>query len=314
MGNGIVSNKKKKQVERRPPIKSTKEILNSQEAKVRIQDAMKHILPGTPLRWDKILNLINHDPGPTEEIPDPLRIEIDMKELCITLKMMYDGLKQISSDGLALSRDNIPKIFDKHSFERAKRVSQKEREERLLSDDCYAYGEINPDIFASIYLKIASVYRTTEKGIFYDLGCGVGTLVYTAAFVGDFSRVIGVDNIRALLERGEKRQERWETMKSSFTQQAKIVEFDWIEDNFVLADFWQDASFIFLHWTAFSTEQREKVGKTMAKLKEGTQVVSLTNPIPGSDFAVLVEDQCETSWGQSKYFFQEKVTPYRKNA
>ena len=51
-------------------------------------------------------------------------------------------------------RNYLPQMYDKHSFERGRRVSQKEREEKNLIDESYAYGELDPEIFTTIYMKV----------------------------------------------------------------------------------------------------------------------------------------------------------------
>jgi hypothetical protein len=62
--------------------------------------------------------------------------------------------------------------------------------------------------------------------------------VYAAAFIGDFDRVVGVENISSLLERGERRTGRWERFGDRFTEKIRNVVFDWIEDDFMLNGFW----------------------------------------------------------------------------
>jgi len=47
----------------------------------------------------------------------------------------------------------------------------------------------------------------------------------------------------------------------------------------------------------------------MAQLREGALVISFTNPIPNSDFEILVKDSCEVSWGTAVFYIQEKLTP-----
>ncbi len=47
----------------------------------------------------------------------------------------------------------------------------------------------------------------------------------------------------------------------------------------------------------------------MAQCREGTLVVSFTNPIPNSDFEILIKDSCEVSWGTAVFYIQEKLTP-----
>lgn len=65
---------------------------------------------------------------------------------------------------------------------------------------------------------------------------------------------------------------------------------------------------ILLHWTAFSLEERRAVTNTLYKCKEGTIVVALSHPVPNDDFETLVTDRCDTSWGTTNYFVQEKLT------
>lgn len=133
--------------------------------------------------------------------------------------------------------------------------------------------------------------------------------VYSAAFIGEFRKVAGIEFIKSLLDRGELRQSRWNLLSDNFNKQLKEVEFEFIEDDFLLNGFWSEGTFIFLHWTAFSKDQRHTIAKLMASCEEGTHVITLTTPIPGNDFEVLVSDTCDTSWGKVEFFFQEKITP-----
>ena len=72
--------------------------------------------------------------------------------------------------------------------------------------------------------------------------------------------------------------------------------------------FWTDGTCILLHWTAFSNEQQRIVASLLSSCQEGTYVISFTNPVPGEDFDILVQDTCVTSWGKADFFFQEKLT------
>lgn len=186
MGNGASDGKgggmffwRKKKVLPAPrdPLRKAAQIMNTVEAKERILSAIKVVNPGTTTRWDKVLGIINRFTAPSEEEPYPLNIMLDFDELKEIMKLLFNDVKFISSDGLALLRTYIPKLYDKHSVERCRLLSQKERDERSLMDEAYAYGEIEAEIFATIYLKVVSVYGANPEGVFYDLGCGVGTLV-----------------------------------------------------------------------------------------------------------------------------------------
>ena len=143
---------------------------------------------------------------PTEEEPDPVRVALQFEQLKSILRHLYENKLSISSDGLALSRsmsvhvrhalccefncltirmklpccyrEFIPDLYDKHSIARAQAVSQRERESKAIDDECFAYGEVDYEIFAAMFLRFVSVYGERVDGIFYDLGCGPGMLVW----------------------------------------------------------------------------------------------------------------------------------------
>lgn len=314
MGNGAMTRRRKpKPMPEKDPLRKAAEVLNSPPAKERVISALKLIPPGTGNRWDKILIMINRREEPTEENPDPLRIELSFQELKNILIQLFNDVRFISSDGLALCRTYIPKIYDEHSFEKVYNLSKIERNKKYISDPSFAYGELDFDIFATMYLKIISVYgqRATinEKGpVFYDLGCGVGQLVYSSAFIGNFDRVVGIEYLPPLVERGERRLNRWNTYKKNFPNKMQEILIDFIEDDFLKNDFWTtDASFIFIHWTTFTFEAKEKVIENLLKCQEGTHIITFTKPIEHELFILLCSDTCDTSWGKAEFFFHEKV-------
>ncbi len=177
-GGGFFFWRKKVVPARKPPLRNAQEIVQSAAAKLILTEAMKRNPPGTVSRFDKILLGINVNPAPTEKDPDPLRIELDAVELRNVFKMQYDNITSVSSDGFSLMREYMPKLYDKHSLERGKRVSQRERENKHFNDECYAYGELEYEIFASIFIKVSTVFGMRPSSpIFYDLGCGAGLLV-----------------------------------------------------------------------------------------------------------------------------------------
>ena len=169
--------KKKEPPPRRSILEEAPGILNSPEALERVEISIKKNPPGTTMRWDKMLPMINNNREPTEEDPDPLRINITKDVLRSVLRELYEKKRSIQSDGLALAREFIPLMYDKHSVERGMNISLRERDVKGIVDECYAYGELDHEIFAAMYLRVCSVFGERSRGIFYDLGCGVGTLV-----------------------------------------------------------------------------------------------------------------------------------------
>jgi len=298
---------------RRDPVTTCEEVLAAYDGLDRILYAISEAPPGTVFRWDKMLAVATREIEPTTNEPDPLRVNIDMDELKKILRTLYKTVSSASSDGILLCREYIPKIYDKHSLERGKRVSQKEREEKKRFDECYAYGELDFEVFIAIYTKVTYAYGKYEKnGVFFDLGCGVGNLVYCAALFGNFVKCAGVEAVQALYERGAKRIGRWESLKPKLSSAVQGTDIDFTHDNFLNTDAWLEATFILLHWTAFNQEQVMNTSRMLEGCREGTIVIALTHPVRSSDFELLIKESCHTSWGEAEYYVQEKITPGKK--
>lgn len=126
---------------RREIITTAEGVLADEEALQKVLAAVEKHPPGQPGRWSQIIQLIAESPEPTEEEPDPLRVRLDLDTLVELLFRRYNEMRTIAnSEGLALAREYIPRMYDKHSLQRGTKVSQREREERGLTDECYAYG------------------------------------------------------------------------------------------------------------------------------------------------------------------------------
>lgn len=253
---------------------------------------------------------MNKEITPTEEQPDPLRIAINMEQLRSILKMEYDNTSFALSDGIISMREHFPTLYANHSIPTAKRQSQVDRDERNLYQDCWAYGELDNEVFATIYEKVTKSYGVRPKGIFYDLGCGVGQLVYTAAFIGNFATCCGYEYITPLLETGERKLRIWNKIKSSMSADIKALKILWICDNFITQNIWtSDATFVVLHWTAFNPTEVEMLSSLFDYCMEGLFVITFTHPLKNDNFELIVQDACRVNWGEAAFYVYEKVTP-----
>lgn len=224
------------------------------------------------------------------------------------------GVENASSDRIILLRKYIPIMYNKHSVERARRVSQQERNDDHLTDEALAYGELNYEIFATMYEKITRAWGGADKGMFFDLGCGVGQLVYTAAMINEskFVSCGGIDIIGNLLDRGVKRMVRWDnTVKINFPTDVKNTQMMWSNEDIFKSTVWHPSTFLFIHWTAFSNKQVSALSELLRVCGEGTHVITITHPIVNinDDFELLVKDECVTSWGDADFYVYEKLTP-----
>lgn len=165
--------------------------------------------------------------------------------------------------------------------------------------------------FSLIFRRIEATYGINTRTSFVDLGSGVGTIVFAAAVLGNFSTVSGVEGIECLIERAEKRITLWKKYAEGSTAGEKNLQFRFLKDDFIDNDRWtKESSFIFLHWTAFSTTQIAEISDLLSQCNEGTQCVTITHPIPRdvtTAFLLLERGSCGCSWGAAEYFVYEKT-------
>ena len=306
-----VEKKKKDEIiiERRPPLTLASEVFGSQEARKRITYSIEKVPPGEKNHWLVLLSTVNTNLEPTEEDLDPLRLELNLNELKKVLNIIYENISSASSDGILLMREHFQAIYSDYSYEKYKRLSQIERNTKNIHDEMFVYGELNHEVFATIFEKVTKAYGIKSKGIFYDVGCGIGQLVYTAAFIGNFSECRGVEALTTLLEVGERKGKIWNKLKVKFPSEMKTIKIIWENENFLLNENWTNGTFIVLHWTALTQSTRKKMNEMMSYCQEGTMTVSFTYKIDNKDFELLVQDSCRVSWGETNFFVQIKITP-----
>ena len=200
-----------------------------------------------------------------------------------------------------------------HSIERCRLYSQKEREKRDLLDESYSYGEIDYEQFAKIFYKIELIYGINSRQSFLDLGCGVGTIVYTASIIGKFNLYVGIEYIQCLIDRADKRVTLWNkyTQERNSMEGSKIPQFRFLPNNFMINTDWiSDVSFIFLHWTAFSFPQINDICILLQDCNEGTQCLTITHSIPANQntgFIIIDKGFIQATWGKAEYFLHEKI-------
>ena len=295
---------------RRPPLTTAKEIFNSNEARMKVEETVQKTQLTESNRWQKICNIVNIQTEPTEKEPDPLRVEITVPVLKEVLLLVYNSVSSVIADGIVQMRQHFPTLYKKHTVARGKVISQAERDRRNLNGDCWSYGELEYEIFATIFEKVTKAYGKIENGSFYDLGCGAGLCVYAACFIGNFQKCCGIEYITALLERGEKKTNTWNQIKTNFPPEFKVkTVVRWRNDNLFEITDYHDGTFYLLHWTALNEKEQNIIIKQLLKCKQGTMIIAFTHKLPESNFELLVEDICRVSWGESDFFVYFKTTP-----
>ena len=97
--------------------------------------------------------------------------------------------------------------------ERAKDLSLGERNSKGWgSDAAYTYSEVDLRPLAVLLRKLAPSTGTT----FYDLGSGVGKVVFAMRLLGDFDRCVGIEKLDCLHEEAELARLRFEDSSQPF--------------------------------------------------------------------------------------------------
>lgn len=298
------------------------DILLSNDACNKVNTIISQYPPSKIKRWESIIHDLQYY---NEDILNTyikqkhkifIQIILSRIDLLKLLLIFYANMKTIESNKIQILRESFHKLYNKnnYSYEYAKSQSHLERIYYHLNDDCYNYGEIDYEIYTTIFYKITTIFGEYPNGIFVDLGSGCGQIVYTSCFLGNFQQCIGIEYLDSLRQISEKNMIIWNNMKQDFDISYRYNEIDilWIKNNFLEITVWIEATFIFLHWTTFSKKQKTQLSEILNQCREGTMIITITEPleIMNDNYILLVKDKCKTSWGIAEYFVFEKITSY----
>lgn len=129
------------------------------------------------------------------------------------------------------------------------------------------YGEITPE-GASMLIK---EYKLNGNDVFYDLGCGVGKLVFQVLLEGGVKKSIGIELSPTRIKYAKDAQEKLKDILS--THKCGIIDF--LEQNMLDADL-SDATALYVASTCFSDDVMTQLAKKLSTLKPGLRLVTLT--------------------------------------
>jgi hypothetical protein len=112
--------KKKIEIIRRNPLLTAEEVWGCDDGKQRLQYAMEYVPPGMPseinlfftiydnliyilgtvMRWDKLLAVVNRTVEPTEDEPDPTRVDLELDEMKKAYRLKYHDIKVVFTHSL----------------------------------------------------------------------------------------------------------------------------------------------------------------------------------------------------------------------
>lgn len=173
-------------------------------------------------------------------------------------------------------------------------VSLKDRETMHLQGSEFVYGEIT---FPAFIFALDQA-RVKPGDIFYDLGCGSGKAVATAAMAFPFSKVIGVEYLPGLHELASKHIANLKKVDRRVAQpKEKGPHIELIREDMRNVDFTK-ADVIFMN-TCFSADIWNFILEAFPKLKVGARVIFTSKSAPEPLFQKLWGGQLKMTWGMN---------------
>lgn len=170
------------------------------------------------------------------------------------------------------------------------RVILREKAVLAAADEDLIYGETPPLTMKILLEKV----QASPEDTFYDLGCGRGLTVLTAAKVYNMTAV-GVDMIPAFIERARKIQKFLGASRADF-----------ILSSFLDVDL-SRATIVYTASTTFSEETMKALAEKLKTLKAGARVITLSAPLQSPHFAPTGSGVFYFTWGKTHAYFHTRV-------
>lgn len=159
------------------------------------------------------------------------------------------------------------------------------------------YGEITPEGASQLIKE----YKLNSTDVFYDLGSGVGKLVFQVFLESNVKKSAGVELSPTRLSYAKRILDQFKNSLPANTSK-RIIEFH--EQNMLDADL-SDATAIYIASTCFSDDVMAKLAKKLSHLKPGLRFVTLTKLPEPHHFRLDKELTIPMSWSSKStaYFY-----------
>lgn len=182
----------------------------------------------------------------------------------------------------------------------AKSASQKDREHLHIQEDSFTYGEINVLSFTWLLEKA----KPKPGEIFFDLGCGAGKAVLTAALNFDFAHVVGVELLPSLHALANTQLSNAKLLIQSLNQdEASIYSHRLNSVEIIHSDFLQcdisHCDILFINATCLNDITWDNITEKIAHLKPGSRIIVTTKTIHNDNIELLYQGRELMSWGMN---------------
>lgn len=182
-------------------------------------------------------------------------------------------------------------------------LSSRGRERAGIHSENMTYGEVTPEVMASIMDAV----HAKQGEAFYDLGAGTGKGVLYAAIMSDVAKAVGVELLPELHGASQLAHQRYKDLvlpKLPAEKKAQHVEF--VCGDMLVVDF-ADADIVFTHCTCFSPVLMDGITAKFNQLKKGARVITVSKGISSPYYTATGSMTVQMAWGTATAYFYEKV-------
>lgn len=175
------------------------------------------------------------------------------------------------------------------------RLSHGERKRLGNEDRSLVYGEIDPRAFGALLDQVG----VAPGECFWDAGAGTGKPVLLAAMLFPFARCCGVELLAPLHEASERLFERYRReVLPQLPEEKGRQEIRFVLGRYEEVDLFS-ADVLFSHCTTFDDEGLATLAATCARLKPGSRVITVGQPLLSPALEPAFDAQVLMEWGES---------------
>jgi SAM-dependent methyltransferase len=174
------------------------------------------------------------------------------------------------------------------------RICRQFKEQKLKSGEKdvehYTYGETP----LTTMDQIVQAFQIGADAHILEMGSGRGRLSFFLSQIKGFT-VTGIENVPALYQIAFKAYRLF-----------KPKNVDFVLEDFFLTSY-ENYDVIYLFGTTLSDEKIDILCKRFREVKKGTQIITVSFPLPSDDFEVMQVISCRFDFGAADVFLQTRV-------